>query len=58
MDYLQQVSLLHQRNLLDARHSLQASARTMSDLYLAMEGKYFHYTIGFVENKFEKKFFK
>ncbi|KAG8201198.1 hypothetical protein JTE90_028850 [Oedothorax gibbosus] len=38
MDYLQQVSMLHQRNLLDARSSLHASTRAMSDLYLAMEG--------------------
>lgn len=41
MDYLQQVSMLHQRNLLDAHNSLQASARTMSDLSLGMESKYF-----------------
>ncbi|GFT67382.1 transcriptional activator GLI3 [Nephila pilipes] len=38
MDYLQQVSMLHQRNLLDVHNSLQTNANTPTDLALGLDG--------------------
>ncbi|GFY58051.1 transcriptional activator GLI3 [Trichonephila inaurata madagascariensis] len=38
MDYLQQVSMLHQRNLLDVHNSLQANTNATTDLSLGLDG--------------------
>ncbi|KAF8790305.1 zinc finger protein GLI3-like [Argiope bruennichi] len=38
MDYLQQVSMLHQRNLLDVHNSLQANANAGAELPLGLDG--------------------